>query len=228
MDPSRALVGDLVGVLQFVLLAGILLRRRYRLCWSFAAYVLAVFVGDRLTRSWPVTFDTAAWWTTKEMLYGWLKVVVVSEIGLLTFARLQRAQRFLWRLLQGLVLLGLLAQLAPAAATHGLAIPWGSLARGQASVLCLLAAVVMLAARYQVPLHPYHRGVLVGFALYLFVYTSAIAVLRELGAPAYRIFLAMDPTAYAATMGLWIWTSWRRDPVPTPAARILHPWAYSS
>lgn len=228
MDPARALVGDLVGVLMFFLLAAIVARRRYRLSWSFFAYVLTVFVSDRLQRAVPATFDTAAVWTVKESLIGWLKVVVVAEIGLLTFSRLPRGQRLLWRVLVMLAMLGFVAMLAPASLPRGAStIPWVSLARGQAAVLCLLATVVVIAAHYQVPLHPFHRGVLVGFALYMLGYAGAIACARTLGyVPAYRLFLAMDPTAYAATVGLWAWTAWRPDPVPTPAARVLHPWAY--
>jgi hypothetical protein len=229
MDPARAMIGDLVGVLLAGLIAAIVARRRYRLCWSFLAYVVAVFVGDRLTRSWPGTFDTPEWWTLKESVYGWLKVVIVAEIGMLTFARLERAQRLLWGILTTFVALGVLAQLAPVATTAASAvIPWASLARGQATVLCLLAAVAVLAAHYHVPVHPFHRGILMGFVLYLLAYSGAIAVMRELGAPSYRTFLALDPTAYAATVGLWVWTAWRSDPVATPAARALQPWAAST
>lgn len=227
MDPARAFIGDMVGVLLSGLLATMIARRRYRLCWSFFAYVGAVFLCDRLTRAWPATFDTYAWWTMKESIFGWLKVVVVCEIGLLTFARLPRAQRILWGVLLIFVALGVMVQLLPSSLE---VTPWvslTSLARGQAAILCLLAFVVGFAARYQVPVHPFHRGILVGFLLYLLAYSSAIALARTLGAAdAYRLFLAMDPTAYAATVGLWLWVSLRHDPVPTPAARTLHPWAY--
>jgi hypothetical protein len=227
MDPARAFIGDLVGILLFGLLGAMMARRRYRLCWSFFAYVAAVSIADRLTRGWPATFDTYAWWTMKESIFGWMKVVVVCEIGLLTFARLRRAQRILWGVLLTFVGIGMIVQLLPSSLE---VTPWvslTSLARGQTAILCLLAVVVGFAARYQVPVHPFHRGILIGFLLYLLAYSSAIALARTVGAfPAYRLFLAMDPTAYAATVGLWLWVSLRHDPVPTPAARTLHPWAY--
>ena len=95
---------------------------------------------------------------------------------------------------------------------------WVSVAspRGQASLLVVLLAVVLTAAQnYRArssfpPLAPRR------LRLYLIAYT-ALTLLRELGAPGYRYFLALDSTAYNATVGVWTWAAgarskgWRRE-----------------
>jgi len=228
MDSHRAFVMNLGSVHLLVLLGGLLWHRRDRLCRSFFVYALAVFLGDRLIVTWPERFDTARFWLFKEALYWVLKLAVATEIGLLTFARLPRARNALSALVAGLAVAALLVQLVPAAAKPGDRMAWLSVAspRGQASLLVVLLAVVLTAAQYyRAPLHPFHRSLLVGFALYLIAYTAALTLLRELGAPGYRYFLALDSTAYNATVGVWTWAAWRRAPELSPGARFLQPWA---
>jgi hypothetical protein len=92
--------------------------------------------------------------------------------------------------------------------------------------VCLLAAVVAMAVRYRVPLHPFHRAILLGFGLYLVAYTGALTLLRELGSPAaYALFNILDPAAYAASVGVWAWAAWRPAGAPSLAVQRLHPWA---
>lgn len=231
MDPHRALIMNLGSLHLMVLLAGLLWHRRDRLCRSFFYYALAVFVGDRLIVTWPGRFDTAPFWLFKEALYWVLKLAIATEIGLLTFARLPRARHALSLLVAGLATVALLVQLLPASAKPGDEIAWVSVAspRGQASLLVLLLAVVLITAQYyRAPIHPFHRSLLVGFALYLVAYTVALTILREMGAPGYRYFQALDATAYNATVGVWVWAAWRRAPELSPGARILQPWAAAS
>jgi hypothetical protein len=231
MDPQRVFIGNLVSALLLVLIAGLLVNRRYRLCRSFLAYALLVFTTDRLILGWPETFDRATFWYVKEGAFWVLKIAIAAEIGLLTFARLERARTILTVLVATLVIAGSTVQLVPIQAKPGDAIAWvnGVISpRGQTGILVLLAAVLVLAAFYRVPIHPFHRSIVLGFALYLFAYTGALTVLRELGAAGYRTFLYMDPTAYAATVGVWTWAAWRRAPVLSAGVRVLQPWATSS
>jgi hypothetical protein len=231
MDPHRALVMNLGSLHLLVLIAGLAWHRRDRLCRSFLVYVIAVFLGDRLVVTWPDRFDTAPFWLFKEAVYWVLKLAVATEVGLLTFARLPRGRRLVAGVLAALAVLALLVQLLPAASRPGDAIAWVSVAspRGQAALVVVLLAVVLLAAQhYRAPIHPFHRSLLIGFGLYLIAYTAGLTMLREVGAPAYRYFLALDSTAYNATVGVWVWAAWRRAPELSPGARILQPWASQS
>ena len=231
MDPQRVFIGNLVSVLLLILIAGLVVHRRDRLCRSFLAYVVLVFATDRLILGWPGTFDRALFWYVKESAFWILKIAIAAEIGLLTFARLPRARHILTVMVAALVIAGDVAQLVPIPVKPGDAIEWVSgviSPRGQAGILVLLAAVLALAAFYRVPIHPFHRSIVLGFALYLLAYTGALTVLREVGSAGYRTFLYMDPTAYAATVGVWAWAAWRRAPALSPGAQVLQPWATSS
>lgn len=230
MDAERLLLANLNSALLLVLIVGLVARKRYRLCWSFAAYVLLVFLSDRLIIGWPERFDTWRFWLFKETLYWCLKLAVAAEIGLLTFSQLPRVRRFFAAGLAVLAAAAALAQLAPAAPRPGDELVWVSIAspRGQASILVVFAAVVGLAAHYRIPVHPFHRGILLGFGLYLVVYTGTLTMLREWGVAFYPWFQALDPAAYASTVGVWAWTAWRRVPELTAGARRLQPWATST
>jgi len=227
MEAERLFLAHLTDLLLGLVLAGLVVNGRARLCWSFAGYVAAVLICDRLIVWWPESFYTRGFWAMKESLYWLLKLGVAAEIGLLTFAALPRARRILIGLLSLVLLAAALAQLAPAAERPGDAYAWAGVVgpRGQAGMVCLLASVVVIAVYYRVPLHPLHRSIVIGLALYLVAYTSVLATLREIGARAYLIMNVLDPVAYAATVGLWARASWRSEEEPGRAVRWLRPWA---
>lgn len=227
MTSAVLAVANLNVCLLAALVAGLLVSRRHRLCRSFLGYACACLLSNRLVAIFPETFFTPWFWTLKESVYVAFKFAVAAEIGLLTFWAFPRARRIFWALLIGLGLVVVLAQLLPAAAKPGDIIPWVSALspRGQAGMLWILAGVVSLAAYYRIPLHPFHRGVLLGFALYLGAYTVSLALLREVGVSWYPMYAALDPAAFAASVGVWTWSAWRRNTELTPELRRLQPWA---
>ncbi len=225
ISTAQARLADLNAVLIVLALAGLLVHRRYRLSWAFGAYLLAVLLGNRLPQLWPERFFTPRFWNAKELAYAVLKVGIAVELGVLTFARFPRARRIFLGLVAALVAVALVVQLAPSIPQAGEA--WASYVnpRGQACVLWFLAGMLALVRYYRVPLHPFHRTLLLGFGLYLGMYVGALSVLRARGAEAYTFYSALDPAAYAATMGIWAWACWRRAPEMSEVARSLQPWA---
>src|SRR5204862_4168830 len=105
--------------------------------------------------------DGAPLWLLKESILWGLKPAITPEVGLPTFARLPRARRILALLIAVLALAAVAAQLAPAPTLVGDVIPWVSAVgpRSQVSILVVMAAVLILAAYYRVPLHPFHRSI---------------------------------------------------------------------
>ena len=231
MGPERLVLANLNGLMMGLLLVGLFSHRRDRLCRSFTAYLVAVLLCDRLIVTWPETFYTARFWIAKEQVYWILKLAVSTEIGLLTFSRFPRARRFLAMLLLGLLILAAAAQLAPASRGPGEdSYDWVGVAgpRGQASLVVMMAGLVLMAAYYRVPLHPFHRSILLGLGLYLFVFTGLLTALRVCGSPLYSLFNTLDPAAYASSVGVWTWAAWRRAPPLTTTLQRLQPWASSS
>jgi hypothetical protein len=229
MQAHHELVAHLNFALLVLLLLGLIVHRRHRLCSAFVAYTVAVTIGNRLVMTWPDTFFTSWFWSLKEVVYGVLKVAVVAQIGLLTLSEFPRARRlFVW-LIAVVSAAALAAQFAPHSVRSGY-LTWLSVVspRGQVAVLTLIAVTLGLVAYYRVPVHPFHRALLLGFVLYLGAYTGSTTLVREWGVAGYDYCAALDPAAYAASVGVWVWGAWRRARELSPEAQRLQPWAASS
>src|SRR5262249_46495978 len=101
------------------------------------------------------------------------------------------------------------------------------LARAQTGAVWAFAAFVAIASWYRLPLHPMHRSITLGFVLYLGVYGMLLSAVGYFGWSAYPYIAALDPAAYAATVGLWMHAAWRPEAASAlgPEARHhLHPW----
>ncbi len=220
-----ATAGTTLLLLAFM---GLVVRRRYRLSWAFAIYLLLIAGADSLVVLWPDRFYRRPFWTEKEALLAAMRMLIVMEIGGLAFQVLRTARAQLLALL--MVVSGLSAvalnlipiQGAPYLEWLGRVAPLSSLAT--VWLLCCLAG---LAGYYSVPLHPFHRDVLLGLALYLVTAGSTFALLGEFGARAYPLVAPWAPAASLASVCVWARASWRRLSVPDPVwvARRLQPWA---
>lgn len=243
MQAGERLVSDLTVLLLTVTSVGLVLRGRHRLSRAFLAYLMAMVVGNRLVTWWPSTFLNYGFYMGRTATYTALSILAAVEIALLTFSMFPVARR------RALLMMALVL-----VATYGAAFgidpsselyPWmhavGLLSSGgQAGRLWLFVVPVLVAAYHRVPLHPYHRALLVGFALYLGGYSCMLGFMANHVAlagntfthPAYlaahAYLRSLEPVAFAATVGVWTWAAWR-VPRPAhdvaPAVRALQPWA---
>lgn len=227
MKAEQVFVANLVGVILAMTLLGLVVRRRITLCRSFTVYIAGVFVTDRLAVHWPEQFWTQGFWHGKEFALAGFKLVIAAELAHLIFQALPRARR-------AAIAFMIAATLVLAAAAASDPVPEGvpalglAQARIQASAVWAFVMLVLLATWYHLPLHPFHRALLTGFALYLGVYGTLLGLLGSRGVGMYPYFAALDPAAYAATVGLWALAAWRPEEATalTPAARQhLQPWA---
>jgi hypothetical protein len=221
-------VGD---TLEAMLLAGLLVRGRVALCWSFFVYISATALASRLVVHWPEQFWTYTFYSMKETVLFALVVVVTLEIWLRTFSSFRRAR----------VRVGLLLALALlATAVAALAIPPGLdsydvllgivIPRQDAGVLMLCAIIASAVGWYRIPLHPLHRAILIGLGAYLMVNTLLMSVFAGWlveNVRAYRWCSAIIAGAYCTVSGWWAWVAWRPSREPSPAVSRLQPWAHS-
>lgn len=236
MTSSQALVANLSALLMALTAAGLVVRQRARLCWSFLAYLLVVIVGTLLAVWVPDPFFSQGFWIGKKAIYGLLRSLVALEIVLLTFSGLPRARRRA-ELMLALVLavhlvVGMLPSAAPAypyLTALGVTAP-----RGGAASLWLFVAVILIAVWHRAPVHSFHRSLLLTFTLYLGTETWLLGLVGMAGASrpayqaAYAYLEALDPLAFAVTAGFWTWAAWRleRATALSPAvASRLQPWA---
>jgi hypothetical protein len=216
--------------LLLVLCAGLLRRRRAALCWSFLAYALAVVCANQVAPfleyvDW--SFDANVF---KETALFVLKVLVALEIWQRTFATFPRARVQVGGLLAiALLLLAGSVQVAPSERDQwdlfiGVVTP-----RLQFGALALYLIVVSAAGWYRVPLHEFHRAVLLGFAAYLVVHALTYAYLGWNGGTprSYHLSYPFNLGGYLATVVWWSWAAWRPVRAPSPILSRLQPWARS-
>src|SRR5262249_25563206 len=148
---------------------GLLVRHRARLCWSFLAYSSTSLVGNRLVMGWPEVFFTPWFWSLKASVYSVLCAAVAIEIVALTFSEFPRARR---RILTAAVSVACIAGfglILPGDITqHSTYLSWLTfiIPSIEIAILFVYALILGFAFYYRIPLHPFHRGLMVGFALY--------------------------------------------------------------
>lgn len=241
MTGSQALVANLSALLMALTAAGLIARRRARLCRSFLAYLLVVTAGTLLAVWLPDPFFSPWFWIGKKAAYGILRSLIALEIMLLTFSALPRARRKAELTLALVLAAHLVVAWLPYTEPNGTTPPYPYLTalgiaapQGGAASLWLFVAVMLIAVWHHAPVHPFHRQLLLTYTLYLGLETWLLGLVGMAGSStaeyqaAYAYLAALDPLAFAVTAGFWTWAAWRLEPAtalsPAVASR-LQPWA---
>jgi hypothetical protein len=208
---SHAVKLALLGVL-----AGLFVRGRARLCWSFAFYAAAILVGNTVASLWPAGFYTPSFWVLKQGVYDALKMAMALELAWRTFEAFPGALRTARVILLALLAVSALAlgALTPASSYMTL---WEWQPGIATAALWLLTATALLVVWYQVPVHDWQRAIMLGLAPYLLVFVTLLDLLRRHGWTARSEIGVADSAAYLALAAFWAWAVWRRDSA-TPVA----------
>jgi hypothetical protein len=212
--------------LLVALLAGLFVRRLYRVCYSFPTWLLAVLAGDVLMFFWPERFYTWGFWMAKETAYAALKIAIAIEITVLAFQAFPSAGATVRRVLLG-VLLALLAFVLIGVrydvALQDLARELQRrVANGVALVFCAAWAVVLY---YRLPLHRLHRAILRGLVPYLLVFAAASTLTLVFGWDVRTAVNAAEAACWALMLAYWCGEVWRRPARDDSAfMRRLQPW----
>ena len=197
-------------------LAGLFVRGRARLCWSFVFYAAAILVGNTVASLWPAGFHTPSFWVLKQGVYDALKMAMALELAWRAFEAFPGA---LWT-----ARVTLLALLAVSALALGALTPnssymtlWEWQPGIATAALWLLTATALLVVWYQVPVHDWQRAIMLGLAPYLLVFVTLLDLLRRHGWTARSEIGVIDSAAYLALAAFWAWAVWRRDSA-TPVA----------
>jgi hypothetical protein len=223
MRPEAAFVADMVALLLAAVLGGVVVRRRTTSCLTFTAYLGVALTANRLITWWPDVFYRVWFAATKELLYAALKLAITLELALSALGRFPRARR--QAVVGALIIGGVAAVLVTT--THsddlrgriGLTTAFANL--GAMGALATLLGVVYW---YRLPLDEWNRMIMLGLLMYGGVYGVLLASVGLFGLDAVRYLTALDPAAYAATVGLWVVPAWRprsRLPVMAEAAKVL-------
>jgi hypothetical protein len=227
MTGSQALIAHAVKILVLLTLAGILSRRRWSSCWSFTAYLAVVLLGNSLVSFWPERFYTPWFYIARSGLYDALKVGITLELASRTFQAFPGARATVRRVLFLLLI---------ASSAFLIAAPWdgtyrGALLEWQPRMLTaniwLLNALAVVVIWYRVPIHAYHKAILMGFVPYLLVFTILLRLLNHYGWDILPVVQSAEPAAYLLLMGWWAWAAWEPEGAPDVSPevlRLLQPW----
>lgn len=227
MNPQQVLVASLAQLGLALCLTGVALRARFRVSRCFTLYLAACLVGNVTVTVWPSVFFTSSWWLARSMVYHGLRLATALELVYWTFSAMPGAHRTARRVL--LTILGLtfvsLVFLPDGGGEESVRLIL--LPRMMNGAIWLFAATVGVSLLYHVPVHPWHRAIMTGFAAYLTVFTVLQRLMAELGWSLLGLINTLEPLSYVVLLGYWTWAAWRTDRVPTADAEILgmiQPW----
>lgn len=221
MTASQVLIAHAVKILVLLTLAGILARRRWGLCWSFTAYLAVILVCNSLVSFWPERFYEPWFWIARTALYDALRIAIALELAYRTFQAFPGAQATARRILFALLIATTAALVAlPWDSSYGMAVlVWEP--RVLMGTIWLLNALAVVVIWYRLPIHPYHKAILLGFVPYLLVFTTLLRLLRHYGWEILPLVQSAEPAAYMLLMGWWAWAAWERGPVPEVSPALL-------
>lgn len=203
-----AWVGPLAA---FACAIGLVMTGRWRMAHSLMVYCWLIFVLGTLHLIEP-SLNTWGYWTLRQTAYTAAKLSLAVELVLRVCQPFPGA-RGAGRKWAALALLGIGAML--------LLQPWQSdpivgllgeiHARATIGQLWLFVGLILLVRHYRLPVHPFHMGLLTGFAVYLSSLSVMLRLFSVVGWDAYDIGNIVNPHAYVLFSCWLAWIAWRRD-----------------
>jgi hypothetical protein len=198
------------------IIAGLVVRGRWRLSVFFAAYNVAGLLLGLLQFFWPERFFTGTVWMPTQATLDILKLGIALEVAWRTFRAFPGAA---WvarvAIVATLVVATTLAIVVPLAGAPASAYET-ALAQFHPRLLdATIWAIVMTlcAARwYRVPLHPFHGAVLTTLAVYLAFQATLFRLFSFYDfAVVYAWANAVDLLVFLLIASWWGYVSWRPD-----------------
>jgi hypothetical protein len=203
--------------LLVAILGGLAVRRRLGQCYSFDLYLVAVLVPQVLEGIWPERFYVRDVWLVKEAVHHVLKVAIVLELTARTVSVFPGARRTAQTLLLGTLLLVLVVLTTAAVELEYVSIYTDLLPRVVSGVVWLFCALGFLILWYRLPVTRLHKAILLGFAVYLPLYSASMALTGYLGWHVRAAANLVSGGLYTALQAFWTWAAWRRQPAQEPA-----------
>lgn len=212
MTFDQRLTATIAQLVVLAALVGLFRSGRHRLCYSFTGYALAIVTLGPL-QTWVPGFNTWAFWTLKETVYGALKLGIAIEltVRIVRWFPGAKAATEWW-------VLGVLLSTCAGLVLQPFCPNWPAqfvgeyMARLAIGTLWLMVATAVAIGHYRLPTHPFHMGLIVGFSCYQFAFGALLRLVQILGwDQGYLYGTALNPAAYVG-FALWLaWVSWRPD-----------------
>lgn len=230
MPTPEVVLANVLVVLMATIIGGLLWRRRHRLCWSFTAYLVLAVVTNRLATWWPEAFYTQSFWTLKSAAFAVLLFLVALELAATVFRPFPGAfqtARGIFLVLAGITAVGALWAPAGVRGDDFWALVNHLQPRLRFGASWLFAALAGLVYWYRVPLHEFHRDLLVGFSIDAVVGAVLLTQLSSAGTFEEDFRRLASQAVTIAVALFWARAAWRRETlpdVPLALVRELQPW----
>jgi len=221
LQETIAVAGTAVA---FLALAGVVVRRRVGVCWTFVPYLGVVAVTDLLMLLWPEHFYRQWFWFGTQLVINILRFAVALELTYRTFRAFPSARATA----RGVLLVVLLITLVIVfGGTGNLEPPEGAPALGPLisrvqprvvnGAIWLLSAIAGLILWYRLPVHPLHKAILVGYVPYLLIFAVSLNLIESQGWDIRTQVNYLHTSAFVAVLAYWAVAAWRRAEVPARA-----------
>jgi len=225
---AQDVVSWTVILLSFVAVGGLVVRRRVGVCWTFVLYIAVSGAADLLMLVWPATFGRMWFWLGKELLIHVVRFALALELTLRTFRAFPAARSTA----RGVLLMVLMVTLVIVLLGTGQLEPPGEapalgplISRVQPGIvngaIWLLTAIAGLILWYRLPVHPFHKAILVGLVPYLLIYTIALNLLESRGWGIRTQVNYLHTVAYLLVLGYWAVAAWRPSESPVQAPPLV-------
>ncbi len=222
MTPLQLAISHGTKIALLVVIAGLVARRRHQECRSFAVYLAVIFVCNTLGSVWPETFFVNSFWIRKQAAYDILKLVIGLELAYVALRVFPGAYAYARPLILAVLVLST-AYIADAAAL-GDASPRAWRRPVVMGTVWLYTALAMVVLWFRIPVSLWHRSILLGFTVYLSLFTFLAGFLARQGWGALPLFNLIEAPAYLLLMSFWGVAVWRREEAyvvsPEVAARL--------
>lgn len=198
------------GSLALVILAGLLLRGRVRLCMSFVAYALTVVAAGVIAALWPGLLYKWGPWLAWQTMQVTIKLVILFELAAYIFRPFPGALA----VVQGVMVLVLGTTAVALLRLHVSGRDLGEFALQAAplanqGVAWGFALLLGLSTWYFVPMDSWRRAILVGIAIYGMLFTVAMAALDRFGVGFKDVLSYLNMGSYITLLGYWNVAAWR-------------------
>ncbi len=208
-----------------VLLASLVIRRRYNVAYTFTVYLAVVYVTELLTVLWPDTFYRRAFYLHKENAINALRFGVALELMYRTFRAFPSAHRSARAVFLALVSVTLVLVVA---ATGDQPDAYTLVNKVQPRVISacvwlftMLAALILW---YRLPVDSFHKAILLGWVPYLLIFSAALNYVGDYGPQFLGLSNYVHTVAYLGLLLFWARAAWApagvRVSAPKPAMAL--------
>jgi hypothetical protein len=216
LTPAQQATAAVCQIAMLTCFIGLLRSGRWRLVYSFTAYVTLILTLGPLQTWLPERFNNWEYWSYKQTAYDVVKLAFAVEIAAIACRHFPGARAATSKWLLAIFLLTALG-LAWHPWTDDPILTLASEIRARAAIgtVWLLAATAVMINHYRLPVHPFVMALLVGMGAYLAVSGALLRLLQMRGWAAYDLWARVDPLAYAVLAAWLAWVAWRKDGAAT-------------